>query len=72
MKNALVQSFSKANLEAAWQLERGRLKSTSYGIDGIGGKQFDAEKSWRIPAIRNRLQPKFSPSALIAIAKLKN
>lgn len=42
-------------------------------MDRISGKQFDAERSWRIPSIRERrLNPTFTPSPLLAIAKPKN
>lgn len=72
-RNALQRVFSSADLNAAWQLERQRLKSSSYGIDRIGGKQFDAERAWRIPSIKERrLTPRFSPHPLLAIAKPKD
>jgi retron-type reverse transcriptase len=71
-KNALQQIFSPAELNVAWNLERQRLKSSCYGIDRVSGKQFDAERSWRIPSIKERrLNPHFTPSPLLAIAKPK-
>lgn len=72
MKNPLQKTFSAAELNIAWRLERQRLKSSCYGIDGIGGRQFDAERSWRIPSINERrCNRKFVPSPLLAIAKPK-
>ncbi|MGB3803891.1 MAG: reverse transcriptase domain-containing protein [Sphingopyxis granuli] len=72
-QNALQQIFSAAELNVAWNLERQRLKSSCYGIDRTSGKQFDAERSWRIPSIRERrLRPNFIPSPLLAIAKDKD
>jgi RNA-directed DNA polymerase len=71
MKNALLEVISANNLNFAWKEEGSRLKSSSYGIDRVGGKQFHAEKSWRIPAIRKRLQSSFLASPLVAIAKPK-
>jgi RNA-directed DNA polymerase len=60
-------------LNIAWNLERQRLKSSCYGIDRIGGKQFDAERAWRIPSIKQRrLTPEFTPAPLLAIAKPKD
>lgn len=72
MANALLQVFSANDLNFAWKEEGSRLKSSSFGIDRISGKQFHAEKSWRIPAMRQRLQPAFSASPLVAIAKPKD
>jgi Retron-type reverse transcriptase len=72
-QNALQHTFSPAELNIAWQLERQRLKSSCYGIDRIGGKQFDAERAWRIPSIKERrLAPQFVPQKLLAIAKPKD
>ena len=72
-QNALQQTFGSADLNAAWQLERQRLKSSCYGFDRIGGKQFDAERSWRIPSIKERrLKSGFVPTPLLAIAKPKD
>lgn len=72
MGNALHKSFSARELFDAWRFERKRLKSSSFGIDRIGGKQFGAEKSWRIPKIRERLKDGFAPHELLAIAKPKD
>jgi len=72
-QNALQQVFSSAELHVAWQLERQRLKSSCYGIDRVSGKQFDAERSWRIPSIKeHRLSHGFAPHPLLAIAKPKD
>lgn len=72
-RNALQHIFSAAELNLSWQLERKRLKSSCYGVDRISGKQFDAERSWRIPSIKaRRLTPQFAPSSLLAIAKPKD
>lgn len=72
MVSALHKAFSAKELAIAWQLERTRLRSSSFGIDRIGGKQFDAEKAWRIPSIGHRLKDGFRPHELLAIAKPKD
>jgi len=72
-KNALQQILSPADLSVAWQLERQRLRSSCYGVDRISGKQFDAERAWRIPSlIERRFSPNFVPNPLLALAKPKD
>lgn len=71
--NAFQSIFSPAELGTTWQLERQRLKSSCYGVDRVSGKQFDAERNWRVPSIRERrLTPEFAPHPLLAIAKPKD
>ena len=72
MANALQKAFNPKELAIAWKIERGRLRSSSFGIDRVGGKQFDAEKAWRIPKIRHRIIDGFKPESLLAIAKPKD
>jgi RNA-directed DNA polymerase len=71
MVSALRETFGSEALNNTWRSERNRLKSSAYGVDRIGGKQFDAEKSWRIPSISRQRLPTFVPSPLLAIAKPK-
>lgn len=72
MVNALHKTFSARELALAWDLEKTRLRKSSQGIDRIGGRQFDAERQWRIPNIRKRLGEAFKPHELLAIAKPKD
>ena len=72
MTSARSKVFSARELNLTWDLMKSRLQKSSQGIDRIDGNQFNAEKQWRIPNIRNRLVGRFKPTELLAIAKPKD
>jgi hypothetical protein len=71
-RNTLQRVFDASQLQEVWKDERKRFLSSCYGYDRISGRQYDAERAWRIPSIRERrLKSPFKPHVLLAIARPK-